>query len=332
MHPHTDPEGPGGCPAGAARTSSRRLRPVRMALALTGIMFVAEAAGGWLTGSLALLADAGHMLSDIAALGLSLWAIWFASRPAPAHRTYGNHRAEILAALVNGVTLVVIALLVFREAYDRFSAPRPIDSGPMLLIATIGLGVNLGSAWILHRGGATGGHDHDHDHDHDGHGGHDHHSGGEDLNLKGAYLHVLGDALGSVGAIGAGVVIHLWGYEIADPIASVAIGLLILLSSGRLVLRSVDVLLESAPSHLDVEAIRGAIEGVAGVTRILDLHVWTITSGLLVLTLHAAVQEGADRDGLARTIRERILTDYGIEHVTIELEGKTTGPFKERHP
>ena len=320
MAPPPDAPRPEGCPAGPSRSAGaheRRSRSVRVALGITSVVLVAEAAGGWLTGSLALLADAGHMLSDVAALALSLWAIWFASRPSPAQRTYGNHRAEILAALANGVTLVVVALLVFHEAYERLADPLPVDSGPMLAIATIGLVANLGSAWLLHRGGATGRHDHDEDRDHDP-------SEGEDLNLRGAYLHVLGDALGSIGAIGAGVAVHVWGFHMADPIASVAIGILILVGSVRLVLRSVDVLLESAPANLDVADLRRSIEAVAGVTRIVDLHVWTITSGLPVLTLHASVPDGTERDALARAIRDRIRADFGIEHVTIELEG--TGP------
>ena len=206
---------------GRASDSRRKLSLV---LVLTAIYMVAEALGGWWTGSLALLADAGHMLTDVAALGLALMAVWFSSRPATSSKTFGYHRLEILAALVNGVALVVIALLIFYESYQRWASPPNVRGNIVILVATGGLIINLISAWILH-------------------GGHE-----IDLNIRGAWLHVISDALGSIGAIIAGAIMSVWGWYTADPLFSALIGLLIIWSSWRLIRESANVLLEGTPS------------------------------------------------------------------------------------
>jgi cobalt-zinc-cadmium efflux system protein len=216
---------------------------------------IAEAIGGYLTHSLALLADAGHMLSDVGSLALSLIAMRFAAKARTPQMTYGYYRAEILAALVNGVTLVVISILIFYEAITRFQSPPEVQSVPMLVVATIGLLLNLFSAFILSR------------------------KKGESLNVRGAYMHVLADTLGSVGAIAAGIIMLTTGWYLADPIISVLIAMLILFSSWRLLKESVTVLMEGTPLHINLKEIENAIKNVQGVLEVHDLHVWTVTSG-----------------------------------------------------
>src|SRR6185295_6742152 len=227
-----------------------------LTLGLAAVYMLAEAVGGWLTGSLALLADAGHMLSDVAALGLSLFAMWMARRPATSRRTYGYHRLEILAALANGGALVAISIFVLAEAFQRFRRPHEVDAPVMMAIAVGGLLVNLAGLWILHGGRA------------------------DSLNMRGAWLHVLTDALGSVQAIAAGVLIWAFGWNWVDPAASVLISLLVIYSAWSLLKEATAVLMESAPPHMDVDAMRDAMMCVPGVLEVHDLHVWTITSGL----------------------------------------------------
>jgi cobalt-zinc-cadmium efflux system protein len=278
---------------GSARDSRRRLSLV---LALTAAYFVAEALGGWWSGSLALLADAGHMLTDVAALGLALMAVWFSARPATSSKTFGYHRLEILAALVNGVALVVISLLIFYEAYLRWSSPPAVRSNVVILVASGGLVVNLTCAWILH-------------------GRHE-----VDLNIRGAWLHILSDALGSIGAIIAGVVMSLYGWYAADPIFSAVIGVLIVWSSWRLIRESTNVLLEGTPAHINLAAVEEAILQTEGVDDVHDLHVWTITSGREALSAHVIHAHDASQSDLLKGLRTKLHDRFGVDHLTIQME------------
>ncbi len=264
---------------------------------------VVEAVGGYLTNSLALLADAGHMLSDAAALALSLFAMWMARRPPTPQRTFGYYRGEILAALVNGGALVAIGIFIFVEAYSRFKSPPRVMGEWMMVIAIGGLVVNTAGLLILH--GARD----------------------ESLNVRGAWLHILGDLAGSVGAITAGVLIWTLGWNWVDPLASVLIGLLILLSSWRLLTETVGVLMEHAPAHIDVDAVRDAIMEFNGVTGVHDLHVWTITSGLESLSAHVSVCDNLPAADLLGRIRQKLHERFGIDHVTLQLEPEQ---FEER--
>ena len=255
-----------------------------------------EVAGGWISGSLALLADAGHMLSDAGALALALLAMRFARRPATSHRTYGSYRAEILAALVNGATLVAVAAFILVEAVDRFRHPPEVQGGLMLAVACGGLLVNGLGLVLLH--------------------------GGRDasLNMRGAWLHVLTDALGSLQAIAAGALIAAFGWRWIDPLASVLIGLLIVYSSWSLIRRSVDVLMENAPGHIDVDQIRSALQALPHVTGVHDLHVWTIASGFVALSAHVVVNRGRDQDAVLQAARAMLAERFGIRHSTIQVD------------
>ena len=271
-------------------------RRLKIALAISLGYFFAEVIGGFLTNSLALLSDAGHMLSDIAAMGLSLFAFQVARRPATVQRTYGYHRVEILAALVNGLTLWFIVGIIFAAAYGRLFDPPVVRSAGMIVIATVGLLVNIAAGLVLYGS---------------------HH---ESLNIRGAFLHIVSDALGSVGAIGAGLIMLWTGWYIADPIISVFIGLLILYSSWSLVKESMDILMQSVPKGIRLEEVQRTIEGVQGVVKVHDLHVWTVTSGIFTLSAHAVVENGEKfhqvLDGIESTLKSR----FNIEHTTIQLE------------
>ncbi|MEQ1856763.1 MAG: cation diffusion facilitator family transporter [Longimicrobiales bacterium] len=267
-------------------------------LALTAVFMVAEAVGGVLSGSLALLADAGHMLTDVAALALSVFAMRLARRPPSTKRTFGYVRLEILAALVNGATLLLIAAWILVEAWQRLRDPVQIDGTLMLGVATLGLGVNIVGATLLH------GHAHD------------------NLNVRGAYLHVLGDLLGSVGAMLAGVVILTTGWAPADPIASGLIALLILWGAWGLVREAADILLESAPGHVDMQAILGDLAGVAGLDEVHDVHVWTLTSGFVALSAHGVIDDPREHTRILEEVRSRMKA-HGIEHVTFQIEHRT---------
>ena len=271
-------------------------RRLLLVLGLTAAFMVVEAVGGWLANSLALVADAAHMLSDVAALGLSAFALWFARRPATARKSYGYLRMEILAALVNGVTLVVLSLFIFWQAWQRLHAPEPIAGALMLGVAAGGLLVNVVAAFLLHQ------------------------SSGHSLNLRGAYLHVLGDLLGSVGAIAAAVIILTTGWLRADPIISIIVGALILISSWRLVRESVDILLEATPSHIDLAAVERALQGVAGVQSVYDLHVWTLTSGFVAMSGHVVIDDMARYDQVLGAIHTRMHDGFDINHVTVQIE------------
>lgn len=276
--------------------AQRNRRRLSFVLALTAVYMLAEAVGGWLTGSLALLADAGHMLADVAALALALIAIWFSSRPATQSKTFGYYRLEILAALINGVALVLISLLIFYEAYQRWAEPPLVKSGLMMLIATGGLVINLVCAWLLHG-------------DHK-----------DDLNMRGAWLHIIGDALGSVGAILAGVLMSVYGWYAADPLFSCLIGLLIIWSSWHLIRESTNVLLEGTPAHINLAAVEDAILQTRGVEDVHDLHVWTITSGREALSAHVIHVESISQAELLKELRAKLSERFGVDHLTIQME------------
>jgi cobalt-zinc-cadmium efflux system protein len=276
-----------------ASESSRRLRLV---LVLTALYMLAEVIGAWFTGSLALLADAGHMFTDVAALILALTAVWFGSRPATSSKTFGYYRLEIIAALVNGVALVVISLFIFYGAYERWLSPPVIRSGPMIVVAVGGLVVNLVCAWILHARNEV------------------------DLNLRGVWMHVMGDALGSVAAILAGVCMSLFGWYSADALFSVVISLLIIWGSVRLIKESTNVLLEGTPAHINLSAVENAILDTQGVADVLDLHVWTITSGREALSAHVIHADSISQPDLLRELRTKLHDRFGVDHLTIQME------------
>lgn len=276
--------------------ASRSRRRLRLVLVLTALYMLAEALGGWWTGSLALLADAGHMLADVAALALALIAMWFSARPATSSKTFGYYRLEILAALVNGVALVLISLLIFYEAYQRLDAPPAVKSGTMTLVATGGLAVNILCAWLLHG-------------DHK-----------EDLNVRGAWLHIIGDALGSVGAIAAGALMSIYGWYAADPFFSFLIGLLIVWSSWNLIRESTNVLLEGTPAHINLAAVEDSILETEGVEDVHDLHVWTITSGREALSAHVIHVEAVSQAELLKHLRTKLHDRFGLDHLTIQME------------
>lgn len=288
----------------AQRGAENRRRLTWTLLLAAGYM-VAEFIGGLLTNSLALLADAGHMLSDVAALGLSLFALKIAERPPTRKRTYGYYRAEILAALLNGATLIAISIFIFVEAFRRLAEPLEVHGPGMLAIAVGGLVINLAGLYLLHGGRH------------------------ESLNVRGAWLHVLTDALGSVGAIIAGVLIWAFGWRWVDPVVSIVIGLLVIYSAWRLVAESVSVLMESAPRGIDVDAVHQAMEEVPGVLSVHDLHVWTITSGMDSLSAHVVVADGYAHAQLLYTLREMLRKRFGIDHLTIQIEPED---FEEEHP
>ncbi len=276
-----------------AGESSRRLRLV---LVLTALYMLAEVIGAWFTGSLALLADAGHMFTDVAALILALTAVWFGSRPATSSKTFGYYRLEIIAALVNGVALVVISLFIFYGAYERWLSPPVIRSGPMIVVAVGGLVVNLVCAWILHARNEV------------------------DLNLRGVWMHVMGDALGSVAAILAGVCMSLFGWYSADALFSVVISLLIIWGSVRLIKESTNVLLEGTPAHINLAAVENAILDTQGVADVHDLHVWTITSGREALSAHVIHADSISQPDLLRELRTKLHDRFGVDHLTIQME------------
>ena len=257
---------------------------------------IAEAAGGFFTNSLALIADAGHMLTDVAALTLTLTAIWFGGRPATSKKTFGYYRLEILAAFVNGIALVLLSIWIIYEGVKRFQQPPEVRGTAMTLIAIGGLAVNLVAAYLLHS-----------DHKHD-------------LNIRGAYLHVMGDLLGSVAAITAGLLILGLGWLWADAAASILISVIIIAGSWRLILESVNVLLEGTPSHIHLSAVESAIVETEGVDGVHDLHVWTISSGMDALSAHITHSRTVQHGELLTAIREKLHNQFGIDHLTIQME------------
>ncbi|UQZ76818.1 cation transporter [Niallia circulans] len=269
-----------------------------IALIITAGIMMLEFLGGLLTNSLALLSDSGHMLSDASSLFLSFLAIWFATRPASSNKTYGYYRFEILAALFNGVTLFVIAFFIILEAIERFSQPPTVSSGTMMIIAVIGLLANMISALALMRKGDVEG----------------------NVNLRSAYLHILGDALGSVGAIIAGCLMLFFKWYIADPIISVVVALLILKSGWGVIKTSIHILMEGTPTTINQEEVKKELEGIAGVIDVHDLHIWTITSGLDSLSCHLLIDDKSDSQVILQNAIDRLKTKFKMEHTTIQIE------------
>jgi cobalt-zinc-cadmium efflux system protein len=280
---------------GHSHSTTNRNR-LLLTLVLAAGYMVAEVVGGLISNSLALLADAGHMFSDVASLGLSVFAIWIASRPAGSQRTFGYYRAEILAALVNGAALVVVSFFIVHEAWQRFSDPPEVQGGLMMWIAVGGLVVNLFGLAVLH-----GGREHS-------------------LNVRGAWLHVLSDTLGSVAAIIAGLLIQNFGWYIADPIISAVISLLVLVSAWRLVSDSVWVLMQAAPANINVPELETALAETSGVLEVHDLHVWTITSGMDSVSCHIVSDGTQPHDELLQRVRDVVIERFSIDHVTIQIE------------
>jgi len=279
--------------AQARRHDKQRLA---LTLVLSALYLVAEVAGGLWTGSLALLADAGHMLADVGALALSLFAFWLAERPAGAARTFGWRRFEILAALANGLALALVAVFVLFEATERLGAPRAVNGLGAFMIASGGLLVNVLGLVLLRHGKERS------------------------LNLRGAWLHLAGDALGSVGAMAAGLAIWAFDWRAADPLASMAIALLVLRSAWALLRETVDVLLEAAPAHLDVDELRAALAAEPGVASLHDLHVWTITSGMVSLSCHVHCAEGADGHAVLVRCQALLRQRFDVHHATLQIE------------
>ncbi len=275
---------------------SRHKRRLLAVFGLTASFLVVEAGVGLWTGSLSLLADAVHMLVDAGGVLLSLLAVWFAGRPATPAKTYGYYRVEILAALVNGVVLCVMAIAILVATYERLWQPPHVPGGPILAVAALGLAVNLAALWLLHQGAD------------------------ESLNVRSAYLEVLGDAVSSGVVILAGVIILLTGWVVVDPIAGALIALFILPRTWALLRQTVNVLLEGAPPHLDVTEIEDALAAAPAVRRVHDLHVWTLTSGREAMSAHVVVEAGAPSDKILEELHLVLHARFGIDHTTIQVE------------
>jgi len=276
--------------------TERNLRPLRVALVVTLGVMVLEIVVGFLSHSLALLADAGHMATDVVAMGMSFAAVWMTRQPATRTKTYGFYRTEILAAFLNGLTLWLMVLWIGYEAVRRLLHPSVVIAPMMLTTAVIGLVANLICSWILKR------------------------SEGQGLNLRGAYLHVLADAVGSVSVIVAALIIWGTGWHLADPIASLAVCGIILWGSWNLIMQSVHILLEGAPSHIDVEEIINAMQVIPGVKHVHDVHVWTITSGMEAMSGHIIVQDLSQSQRILSDLNKLLCDRFGIHHTTLQLE------------
>jgi len=294
-------------PAHEYREAGRRR--LLIALALIVSYMVVEVVVGMLSGSLALMADAAHMLTDAGAIGLALFAIWISNRPASIKRTFGYYRTEVLAALFNAVSLWILAAWIFYEAYHRFRDVPEVAGGMVLIAGSAGLLVNVVAAWILHR------------------------SAGHSLNVDGAFRHVIADLLGSIGVVVSGVLTLAFGWWIADPILSVLIGVLILISSSRLVVNVFHVLLEGAPARIDMHRLCMALEDVPGVTLVHDIHAWTITSGYESLTAHVLVDPDyhGELESLRRQLQQIAYHDFGIAHITMQMEQSLEGCTERHH-
>lgn len=288
MHTHGEKCDHGG-------SAERSTRALRAALAVTLVILLAEAVGGWIANSLALIADAGHVLTDAGALGLSLFVAWFSRQPVNAKKTYGYLRWEILAALINGTTLLLLSGWVVVEAISRFNQPEPIAGSLMLVVAVAGLIGNGIAAWLLHPLNSTS------------------------LNVRGAYLHIIGDLLASVGTIIAAIVIQTTGWLMADPLASLLTTALIVRGAWSLVRESVDVLLESTPSHISLGEVRQVLQGIPGVESVHDLHVWSVTSGVVALSAHAIVRQPDQQQQVLERAYD-LMRPMGIHHVTVQIE------------
>ena len=292
-HDHAGHDHSGGHHDHAAHASRRALG---IALAITASFLIVEAVAGILTGSLALLADAGHMLSDALALGASLFVAGIARRPRTARNTYGFRRAEVLAALFNAALLAFSVLEILHESVGRLADPPDVAGGSMLAVASAGLVANLVAAWILHR------------------------DGGDSMNVRGALLHVMGDALGSIAAIVAGVLLLAFGWRLADPIASLAISLLLIWGIWHLLREASVVLMESAPEGMDAGEVQRTIERIPGVASVHDVHLWSVVRGTPILTAHVVLEPGAHGTDVAHRVGVAVQKEHRIEHATIQPE------------
>jgi cobalt-zinc-cadmium efflux system protein len=288
--------------------ASRSRAALVSTLALTAGFLLVELAAGLWTGSLALVADAVHMLTDAGALGLALFASWIAERPPTPAKTYGYYRAEILAALVNAVILLIVAAAILYEAWRRVLAPPPVPGVPMAVVAAAGLAVNVGCAWLLRRGAR------------------------ESLNVRAAYLEVLSDALASLAVLVAAGVVLVTGLTVADPLASAAIALLIVPRTWRLLRQAVNVLLEGTPAHLELGEIEAAMLRVEGVLRVHDLHVWTLTSGREAMSAHVVVADVRESERLLEELHAVLHARFGIDHTTIQLEAAPAPLLRIKSP
>ncbi|MDO8750971.1 MAG: cation diffusion facilitator family transporter [Dehalococcoidia bacterium] len=291
------------------RTAAKRA--VRISLGISAVFFLIEAIGGWLTNSLALLADAGHVLTDVGALGMTLLAFWFAARPVSPARTYGYFRAEVLAALANGLSVWLVAAFILLQAYRRLMDPPEVLSGPMVVIAFLGLLANLAAALVLYG------------------------SSKESLNVRAAFVNVATDAVQSVGVIIAGFLMLFFGWYITDPVVSVIIAVLITYSGGRIVLQATHVLLEGTPAGIDVVGLQDALRQAPGVRAVHDLHTWSITSGYNAMSAHVTLKDEVSHEeeqGVLSHLREVATTQYGIGHVTIQLESGSMAGEEDHEP
>jgi cobalt-zinc-cadmium efflux system protein len=293
---------------GRTTAASRSRAALVATLGLTVAFMLVEFAAGLWTGSLALVADAGHMLADAGGLALALFASWVAARPPTPEKTYGYYRAEILAALVNAVVLLVVAGVVLYEAWRRILAPSPVLGVPMAAVAAAGLAVNVTGAWLLHRGAR------------------------ESLNVRAAYLEVLSDALSSLAVLVAAAVVIMTGLTIADPLASAAIALLIVPRTWGLLRQAVNVLLEGTPAHLELTEIEAAMTRVDGVRRVHDLHVWTLTSGREAMSAHVVVTDVRESERLLASLHAVLHARFGIDHTTIQLETEPSPLLRIKGP
>lgn len=276
--------------------AGKNKKSLAIVFGLTSFYLIVEIIGGLWTGSLALLADAGHMLTDVAGVGLALLAIWFAEKPASPERTYGYYRVEILAALTNAVVLILISLYILYEAYQRFKNPPEVESAAMLGVAAVGLVINLIGVYVLRSGSS------------------------ESLNMKGAYFEVLSDMLTSIGVIIAGIIMLTTGWYYADPIISAGIGLFILPRTWALLKDAVGVLIEGTPADVDLLKLRESLEKVDGVAGVHDLHVWSLTSGVNAMSVHAVLTNDDEHDEVMRRVHALCTKEFKISHVTVQTE------------
>ena len=281
------------------------VRSLRLALVLTGTLLVAEVVGGFISNSVALLADAGHMLTDVAALALSLFVAWFTRQPSTPQKSFGYLRWEILAAFLNGGALILISLWIIVESLMRLRSPEPVEGMLMLGVALGGLIVNIVSAVILHSGSQS------------------------NMNVRGAYLHVVSDLLGSVGVVSAAAVIYFTGWLAADPIASLLTTVLILRGAWKLVRESVDILLESVPPHIDLNLVRKQMEAIPGIESVHDLHVWSVNPRMIAMSAHAVVRDVSHQQHVLGHVHDAMAL-FGIGHITVQLESEDRQEV-ERH-
>lgn len=291
-HDHSHPGEDGALHSHAAHAP---IKSLRIALALTALLLLVEVVGGLMSNSIALLADAGHMFTDVAALGLSLFVAWFSRQPATPQKSFGYLRWEILAAFLNGAALLLISAAIVVESVLRLRNPEPVAGGLMLAVAIAGLAVNVISARILHPTSQS------------------------NMNVRGAYLHVLGDLLASVGTVVAAILIRYTGWLLADPIASFLTTALIMRGAWGLVRESVDILLEAVPKHIDIEAVRTQLEAIPGIEAVHDLHVWSVTPRMVAMSAHAICRNADSQQHVLEHIHDA-MTLFGIGHITVQLE------------